>query len=89
MSDRLYLAAEVTRRMNYLRNDTLELARLLRGETLSEGFHESLVAVIRDLQQIAETAKPPGVERAPAQPGAETAAQTAPQQRALERADAA
>jgi hypothetical protein len=85
MSDRLYLAAEVTRRMNYLRNDTLELARLLRGETLSEGFHESLVAVIRDLQQIAESAKP----SAPAGPKAEAPEQAATQARALERADAA
>jgi hypothetical protein len=58
MTDRLYIASEVTRRLNYIRHDTLELARLLHGETLSEDFHESLLAVIKDLQRVADAAKP-------------------------------
>jgi len=60
MTDRLYIASEVTRRLNYIRHDTLELARLLQGETLSEGFHESLLATIKDLQRVADAAKPRG-----------------------------
>lgn len=60
MTDRLYIASEVTRRLNYIRHDTLELARLLQGETLSEGFHESLLAAIKDLQRVADAAKPRG-----------------------------
>lgn len=58
MSDRLYIAAEVTRRLNYIQRDTWELARLLRGERLSPDFYESLRAVIDDLQRLADAASP-------------------------------
>jgi len=81
MTDRLYIASEVTRRLNYIRHDTLELSRLLRGETLSRGFHDSLTSIIRDLQRIADEAEPRG-EATPRR-----ADETAP--RVLERIDAA
>jgi hypothetical protein len=90
MSDRLYIAAEITRRLNYIRHDTLELARLLRGETLSEGFHENLTAMIRDLQQIADKARPvqPAQVAEPQEPTPPRAERDQPE-RVLERADAA
>jgi hypothetical protein len=86
MSDRLYLAAEVTRRLNYIRHDTLELARLLRGETLSEGFHETLLATIGELQKLAASARP---AESPVEPEAPVPEQKETQPRVLERADAA
>jgi hypothetical protein len=58
MTDRLYIAAEVTRRLNYIQRDTWELARLLRGEKLSPGFHESLRAIIDDLERLADAVDP-------------------------------
>lgn len=88
MTDRLHLAAEVTRRLNYLQSDTLELARLLRGEILSQGFHETLMAVIRDLQQIADKAKP-AADAHQELPGSEPPDGRPKQPRALEPADAA
>lgn len=88
MTDRLHIAAEVTRRLNYIRNDTLELARLLRGETLSPGFHETLTAIIRDLQQVADEAKP-SADAQQDRPGSEPHDGGPEQARALEPADAA
>lgn len=58
MTDRLFIASEVTRRLNYIQRDTWELARLLRGERLSAGFHEALRAVIDDLQRLADETDP-------------------------------
>jgi hypothetical protein len=58
MTDRLYIASEVTRRLNYIQRDTWELARLLRGQRLSPGFHEALSAAIADLQRLADDTKP-------------------------------
>ncbi len=48
--------------MNYIQRDAVELARLLRGERMSAGAHETLVRIIKDLERIAETASPPPVE---------------------------
>lgn len=58
MSDRLYIASEVTRRLGYIQQDTRELARLLAGETLSADFHEALTRTIRELEKIAAAARP-------------------------------
>ncbi len=88
MTDRLYIAAEVTRRLDYIRNDTLELARLLRGETLSQEFHETLTAIIRDLQQVADSAMPAATAQQ-VLPGLEPDDKGGKQPSALEPADAA
>lgn len=64
MTDRLFIASEVTRRLNYIQRDTWELARLLRGERLSAGFHETLRAVIDDLQRLADETDPSMSENA-------------------------
>lgn len=61
-ADRLFIATEVTRRMNYIQHDAVELARLLRGERMSAGTHEALMRIIKDLERIAETADPRPVE---------------------------
>jgi hypothetical protein len=90
MNDRLYIAAEVTRRLNYIRHDTRELARLLRGETLSAGFHETLLAVIGDLQKLADAAKPDsGNEQPLAEPATPSEPPNKEKARRLERADVA
>ncbi len=52
-SDRLYLASEVTRRLNYIQRDAIELERLLQGEALSDGYRDSLALIIEGLQRVA------------------------------------
>ena len=58
MTDRLYIASEISRRLGLIQSDILELKRLLKGETLSEDFHAQFTRAATDLFEIAHKARP-------------------------------
>lgn len=58
MTDRLYIASEVTRRLGLIQSDIHELKRLLKGEELSDEFREWAYSMATDLFEIVHKARP-------------------------------
>jgi hypothetical protein len=55
---RVDIACDVMHNMKWLKHHADELRRLLRGETLSEGFHADLCKIIADMEEVARKARP-------------------------------